>query len=95
MEALRVCLRNKSGLIRTQNSLCRIKRALGGTCLNVAVYSSKSLLNLSENFKKAKNEFSHQGIEVSEIKLNIEKMMSNKSKSVQILTKGVEFLFKK
>ena len=28
-------------------------------------------------------------------KLNIEKMMSNKNKSVQVLTKGVEFLFKK
>ena len=68
---------------------------LGGTCLNVGCIPSKSLLNLSENFKKAKNEFNHQGIEVSEVKLNIEKMMSNKSKSVQILTKGVEFLFKK
>ena len=30
-----------------------------------------------------------------EIKINIEKMMSNKDKSVQVLTKGVEFLFKK
>ena len=68
---------------------------LGGTCLNVGCIPSKSLLNLSENFKKAKNEFNHQGIEVSDVKLNIEKMMSNKSKSVQILTKGVEFLFKK
>ena len=29
------------------------------------------------------------------IKLNIEKMMSNKNKSIQVLTKGVEFLFKK
>ena len=29
------------------------------------------------------------------MKLNIEKMMKNKNKSVQILTKGVEFLFKK
>ena len=68
---------------------------LGGTCLNVGCIPSKSLLNLSENFKKAKNEFNDPGIEVSDVKLNIEKMMSNKSKSVQILTKGVEFLFKK
>ena len=29
------------------------------------------------------------------LNLNIEKMMKNKNKSVQILTKGVEFLFKK
>ena len=69
--------------------------ALGGTCLNVGCIPSKSLLNLSENFHKAKKDFNQQGIEVEGIKLNIEKMMSNKNKSVQVLTKGVEFLFKK
>jgi len=69
--------------------------ALGGTCLNVGCIPSKSLLNLSENFHKAKKDFNQQGIEISNIKLNIEKMMSNKNKSIQVLTKGVEFLFKK
>ena len=68
---------------------------LGGTCLNVGCIPSKSLLNLSENFHKAKKDFNNQGIEVEGVKLNIEKMMSNKNKSVQVLTKGVEFLFKK
>ena len=69
--------------------------ALGGTCLNVGCIPSKSLLNLSENFHKAKKNFNQQGIEIEGIKLNIEKMMSNKNKSIQVLTKGVEFLFKK
>ena len=69
--------------------------ALGGTCLNVGCIPSKSLLNLSENFHKAQKDFNQQGIEIDGIKLNIEKMMSNKNKSVQVLTKGVEFLFKK
>ncbi len=68
---------------------------LGGTCLNVGCIPSKSLLNLSENFNKAKKDFNKQGIEFDSVKLNIEKMMSNKNKSVQVLTKGVEFLFKK
>ena len=68
---------------------------LGGTCLNVGCIPSKSLLNLSENFHKAKKDFNQQGIELEGIKLNIEKMMANKNKSVQVLTKGVEFLFKK
>ena len=68
---------------------------LGGTCLNVGCIPSKSLLNLSENFHKAKKDFNNQGIEVEGVKLNIKKMMSNKNKSVQVLTKGVEFLFKK
>ena len=69
--------------------------ALGGTCLNVGCIPSKSLLNLSENYHKAKKDFSQQGIEIDGIKLNIKKMMDNKNKSIQVLTKGVEFLFKK
>jgi len=68
---------------------------LGGTCLNVGCIPSKSLLNLSENYHKAKKDFHNQGIEIKGIQLNIKKMMANKDKSVQILTKGVEFLLKK
>ena len=68
--------------------------SLGGTCLNVGCIPSKNLLNLSENFHKAKN-FSNLGIETGQLKLNIEKIMKNKDKAVTVLTKGVEFLFKK
>jgi dihydrolipoamide dehydrogenase len=67
---------------------------LGGTCLNIGCIPSKSLLNLSEKFHAAKN-FSNLGIEVSDVKLNLKKMMQNKEKAVSVLTKGVEFLFKK
>jgi len=67
---------------------------LGGTCLNIGCIPSKSLLNLSENFHKAKN-FKKIGIETGEIKLNLSKMMENKDKAVTTLTKGVEFLIKK
>ena len=68
--------------------------SLGGTCLNIGCIPSKSLLNLSENFHKVKH-FSNLGIEISAVKLNLEKMMKNKDKVVTILTKGIEFLFKK
>ena len=78
----------KTGCIESRGTL-------GGTCLNVGCIPSKSLLNSSELFYKAKNNFGNLGIETGEIKLNLKKMMTNKSKSVQILTKGVEFLFKK
>ena len=71
------------------------RKTLGGTCLNVGCIPSKSLLNLSETYQKAKKEFNNLGIEVSNIKLNLSKMMNNKNKSVLTLTKGVEFLFKK
>ena len=68
--------------------------SLGGTCLNVGCIPSKSLLNLSEEFHKVQN-LSSKGIEVGEVKLNLEKMMKSKDKAVTILTKGVEFLLKK
>ena len=58
---------------------------LGGTCLNIGCIPSKSLLNLSENFEKAKK-FSNLGIEVGQIKLNLDKIMQNKNKAVDTLT---------
>ena len=71
------------------------RSTLGGTCLNVGCIPSKSLLNLSENYYKAKKEFHSLGIEANGIKLNLSKMMNNKNKTVLTLTKGVEYLFRK
>ena len=68
--------------------------SLGGTCLNVGCIPSKSLLNLSEEFHKVKG-LANKGIEVGGVKLNLDKMMKSKDKAVTVLTKGVEFLFKK
>ena len=70
------------------------RETLGGTCLNIGCIPSKSLLNLSENFSKAKN-FQNLGIEIGQLQLNLSKMMKVKSKAVDTLTKGIEFLFKK
>ena len=55
--------------------------SLGGTCLNVGCIPSKNLLNLSENFYRAKN-FHKIGIEIDNLKLNLNKMMENKNRSV-------------
>jgi len=71
------------------------RKTLGGACLNVGCIPSKSLLHSSELYHKAQKEFNNLGIETTNIKLNLSKMMNNKKKSVQILTKGIEFLFKK
>ncbi len=70
------------------------KENLGGTCLNIGCIPSKNLLKLSEDYTKSKN-FQNLGIETGEIKLNLQKIMQNKDKAVSILTKGIEFLFKK
>ena len=68
---------------------------LGGTCLNIGCIPSKNLLSMSDYYYKALKNFSSIGIEIKKINLNLSKMMQNKEKSVSILTKGIEFLFKK
>ena len=84
----------RSSQLGLKTACIESRETLGGTCLNIGCIPSKSLLNLSENFHKAKN-FEKFGIETGEIKLNLEKMMKSKDKAVTVLTKGVEFLFKK
>ena len=70
------------------------RATLGGTCLNVGCIPSKSLLHASEMFEAAKDDFAGLGIDVTP-SLNLPTMMKQKATSVDQLTKGVEFLFKK
>ncbi|KAI4136316.1 MAG: hypothetical protein LQ341_005690, partial [Variospora aurantia] len=75
---------------------CIEKRgALGGTCLNVGCIPSKSLLNNSHMYHQILHDTKKRGIDVGDVKLNLKQMMAAKDTSVQGLTKGVEFLFKK
>ncbi|KAJ9296814.1 hypothetical protein DTO271G3_5013 [Paecilomyces variotii] len=75
---------------------CIEKRGtLGGTCLNVGCIPSKSLLNNSHLYHQILHDTKKRGIEVGDVKLNLEQMMKAKDTSVESLTKGVEFLLKK
>ena len=85
----------KCAQLGLKTACVELGKTLGGTCLNVGCIPSKSLLNSSEMFHKAQEKFNNLGIEASNIKLNLAKMMNNKNKIVLDLTKGVEFLFKK
>ena len=67
---------------------------LGGTCLNVGCIPSKALLHASELYEEAGTKFKDLGIDVSP-KLNLAKMMEQKDATVNQLTGGIEFLFKK
>ena len=84
----------RSSQLGLKTACIESRGTLGGTCLNIGCIPSKSLLNLSEAFHQAQD-FSKIGIETGDIKLNLPKMMKNKDKAVTILTKGVEYLFKK
>ncbi|ELR10257.1 dihydrolipoyl dehydrogenase [Pseudogymnoascus destructans 20631-21] len=75
---------------------CIEKRGvLGGTCLNVGCIPSKALLNNSHLYHQILHDSKHRGIEVGDVKLNLDQLMKSKDTAVSGLTKGVEFLFKK
>lgn len=75
---------------------CVDKRGtLGGTCLNVGCIPSKALLNATHKYHEISNGVDHYGIEVGKPKLNLSKMMGAKTKIVDDLTKGIDFLFRK
>ncbi|KAL0246895.1 hypothetical protein GEMRC1_008101 [Eukaryota sp. GEM-RC1] len=88
---------------------CVEKRgALGGTCLTEGCIPSKALLHSSHlyeechkadvlNKKQGKkiSGVADHGISVSNVSLDLKKMMARKNKVVRTLDKGIEMLFKK
>lgn len=68
---------------------------LGGTCLNVGCIPSKALLTSSQKFAEAKQHFAEHGIQIEDVKLDLQRMHDRKIKVVQDLTKGISYLFKK
>ena len=68
---------------------------LGGTCLNVGCIPSKALLDSSHHYEDAIKHFEDHGIDVGEVSLNLEKMISRKQGVVDMTTKGIEFLMDK
>ena len=72
----------RSAQLGLKTACVELSNDLGGVCLNRGCIPSKSLLNSSELYHKAKKEFNNLGIEATNIKLNLSKMMSNKKKSV-------------
>lgn len=71
------------------------KTSLGGTCLNVGCIPSKALLDSSEHYNAAINNFVAHGIEIEKPKINFEKMIDRKREVVDANVKGIEFLMSK
>jgi dihydrolipoamide dehydrogenase len=69
--------------------------SLGGTCLNVGCIPSKALLQSSHHYELAKEEFAGHGIKATGLSVDLKTMLGRKSKVVEDLTKGIEFLLKK
>ena len=71
------------------------RETLGGTCLNVGCIPSKALLHRSHLFEEAKHDFDKHGLIVKGIDVDLEKLMKAKEDTVDQLTGGIEYLFKK
>ncbi|MGD9191690.1 MAG: FAD-dependent oxidoreductase, partial [Desulfobacterales bacterium] len=65
---------------------------LGGVCLNVGCIPSKALLDSSEYFHLAKDQFAEHGIKTGRLSLDLPTMMARKEKVVQELTDNVRKL---
>lgn len=68
---------------------------LGGTCLNVGCIPSKALLDSSEHFHNAVENFKEHGIDIPAPKVNLTQMIKRKQDVVDQTTAGIDFLMKK
>ncbi len=69
--------------------------ALGGTCLNVGCIPSKALLDSSEHFFNASHNFKTHGINLTNLKVDMNQMIERKNQVVSQTVEGVKFLMKK
>ena len=73
---------------------CIEKSSIGGTCLNIGCIPSKSLLDSSFKHYQLEDEYASHGIEVKDVQIDLQRMMSRKEEVVTQLVKGVGALFK-
>jgi dihydrolipoamide dehydrogenase len=69
--------------------------APGGTCTNVGCIPSKALLQSSENFEEAGHHFADHGIGLTNLTIDVPKMMARKKTVVKQNNDGIVYLFKK
>ena len=68
--------------------------AFGGTCLNAGCIPSKALLESSELYQRAKDEFATHGIRLGSISLDLAAMQKRRAGIVKTMTGGILALFK-
>ncbi len=68
---------------------------LGGTCLNVGCIPSKALLDSSEHYHNAAHTFKNHGIDLNDLRVNLDQMISRKEEVVKQNVDGIQYLMKK
>ncbi len=84
----------RAGQLGLKVACVESRKTLGGTCLNVGCIPSKALLHASEMYEKARLHFGDLGIK-AKVDLDLGQMHKQKDSTVETLTKGIAFLFKK
>jgi dihydrolipoamide dehydrogenase len=69
--------------------------APGGTCTNVGCIPSKALLQSSEHYEQAAHHFADHGIGLSNLSIDVKKMLARKDTVVKQNNDGILYLFKK
>jgi len=69
--------------------------APGGTCTNVGCIPSKALLQSSEHYEHAAHHFADHGIGLSNLTMDVAKMVGRKNAVVKQNNDGILYLFKK
>ncbi|MBL6913150.1 MAG: dihydrolipoyl dehydrogenase [Puniceicoccaceae bacterium] len=77
-----------------KTALIEKEKHLGGTCLNVGCIPSKALLHSTEMYHFAGHRADAHGIDLTNLSINIEKLMAKKSKTVDQLRAGVQHLMR-
>ena len=68
--------------------------AFGGTCLNAGCIPSKALLESTELFHRAREEFAAHGIKAPDVTMDVAQMQKRKNGIVKTMTQGILGLFK-
>jgi thioredoxin reductase len=85
----------KAGQLGMRVACVEKRGTLGGTCLNVGCIPSKALLHSSHLYEEAAHGWGPHGISADNVKMDLDKLMQHKAKTVSGLTGGIEGLFKK
>ena len=85
----------RSAQLGNRTALIEKYPTLGGTCLNVGCIPSKALLDSSEHYHQAKEQFSTHGIGIGSLSLDFPQMINRKGEVVNQTTAGIDFLMKK
>ena len=85
----------KAGQLGLKTACIEMRGRLGGTCLNVGCIPSKALLHSSHLYEEAAHGWGPHGISADNVKMDLDKLMQHKKKTVEGLTGGIEGLLKK